>query len=231
MLVNRSGFRASPRRSSGRGPIPTKNDEENPLHGQAPAHPSHQAHRRDHRRGGRRRSHPSRNLVRGSRAGMGTVYGTDAATAVSGSYIVMLDEKKADKSELAKEYGGKLKRDYNSSINGFSASGCSETEAKRLAADPAVAKVVQNRSSASTPPRRTRRRGAWTGSTRPRPRATAPTPTRTPAVRASPRTSSTPVCVSPTRTSRAAPPPASTPSTTTTTPTTATGTAPTWRAP
>ncbi|MFC9242694.1 S8 family peptidase [Streptomyces sp. NPDC057136] len=75
---------------------------------------------------------------------MGTVYGADAATAVSGSYIVMLDEK-ADKAELAKEYGGKLKRNYKSAINGFSASGLSETEAKRLAADPAVAKVVQNK--------------------------------------------------------------------------------------
>lgn len=75
---------------------------------------------------------------------MGTVYGADAATAVSGSYIVMLDEK-ADKAELAKEYGGKLKRNYSSAINGFSANGLTETEAKRLAADPAVAKVVQNK--------------------------------------------------------------------------------------
>ncbi|MER7851732.1 S8 family peptidase [Streptomyces bacillaris] len=75
---------------------------------------------------------------------MGTVYGADAETAVSGSYIVMLGEK-ADKSKLAKEYGGKLQRNYSSSINGFSASGLSETEAKRLAADPAVAKVVQNK--------------------------------------------------------------------------------------
>ncbi|MFD9499147.1 S8 family peptidase [Streptomyces sp. NPDC060035] len=75
---------------------------------------------------------------------LGTVYGADAATAVSGSYIVMLDHK-ADKAELAKEYGGELKRDYTSAINGFSASGLSETEAKRLAADPAVAKVVQNK--------------------------------------------------------------------------------------
>ncbi|MEU8674644.1 S8 family peptidase [Streptomyces sp. NPDC048560] len=75
---------------------------------------------------------------------MGTVYGADAATAVSGSYIVMLDEK-ADKAELAEEYGGKLKRNYKSAINGFSASGLTETEAKRLAADPAVAKVVQNK--------------------------------------------------------------------------------------
>ncbi|MCX4680484.1 S8 family peptidase [Streptomyces sp. NBC_01433] len=75
---------------------------------------------------------------------MGTVYGADAATAVSGSYIVMLDGK-ADKAELAKEYGGKLKRNYSSAINGFSASGLSLTEAKRLAADPAVSKVVQNK--------------------------------------------------------------------------------------
>ncbi|MFF6906315.1 S8 family peptidase [Streptomyces sp. NPDC012389] len=79
-----------------------------------------------------------------SPAPMGTVYGADAETAVSGSYIVMLGEK-ADKSKLAKEYGGKLQRNYSSSINGFSASGLSETEAKRLAADPAVAKVVQNK--------------------------------------------------------------------------------------
>ncbi|WP_405939474.1 S8 family peptidase [Streptomyces sp. NBC_00726] len=75
---------------------------------------------------------------------MGKIYGADAATAVSGSYIVMLD-RKADKAELAKEYGGKLKRNYSSAINGFSASGLSETEAKRLAADPAVSKVVQNK--------------------------------------------------------------------------------------
>ncbi|MBT2378803.1 S8 family peptidase [Streptomyces sp. ISL-111] len=79
-----------------------------------------------------------------SPAPMGTVYGADAESAVSGSYIVMLGEK-ADKSKLAKEYGGKLQRNYSSSINGFSASGLSETEAKRLAADPSVAKVVQNK--------------------------------------------------------------------------------------
>ncbi|GGZ10854.1 S8 family peptidase [Streptomyces nitrosporeus] len=74
----------------------------------------------------------------------GIVHGADAATAVAGSYIVMLDEK-ADKSELAEEYGGELRRDYSSAINGFSADGLSETEARRLAADPAVAKVVQNK--------------------------------------------------------------------------------------
>ncbi|WP_330241280.1 S8 family peptidase [Streptomyces sp. NBC_00525] len=74
----------------------------------------------------------------------GKIYGADAATAVAGSYIVMLDHT-ADKEKLAEEYGGKLKRDYSSAINGFSANGLSETEAKRLAADPAVSKVVQNK--------------------------------------------------------------------------------------
>ncbi|GAA2489346.1 S8 family peptidase [Streptomyces gobitricini] len=74
----------------------------------------------------------------------GTVHGLGAEGAVSGSYIVLLDEK-ADKAELAKEYGGTLKRDYTSAVNGFSADGLSQTEARRLAADPAVAKVVQNK--------------------------------------------------------------------------------------
>ncbi|KAF0650228.1 MULTISPECIES: S8 family peptidase [Streptomyces] len=74
----------------------------------------------------------------------GKIYGANAEGAVSGSYIVILDEK-TDKEDLAKEYGGELKREYGSALNGFSASGLSETEAKRLAADPAVAKVVQNK--------------------------------------------------------------------------------------
>ncbi|MEU3447283.1 S8 family serine peptidase [Streptomyces thermolilacinus] len=74
----------------------------------------------------------------------GKIYGANAETAVAGSYIVILDEK-ADKKGLAKEYGGELQRDYDSAINGFSANGLSEKEARRLAADPAVAKVVQNK--------------------------------------------------------------------------------------
>ncbi|MFD6987094.1 S8 family serine peptidase, partial [Streptomyces sp. NPDC059956] len=74
----------------------------------------------------------------------GTVYGLGAPGALSGSYIVILD-KDADKQALAKKYGGELKRTYASAVNGFSASGLSETSAKRLAADPAVGKVVQNK--------------------------------------------------------------------------------------
>ncbi|MGP3922871.1 S8 family serine peptidase [Streptomyces sp. 8N616] len=83
-------------------------------------------------------------LPAGAAPAEGKIYGADAKGAVDGSYIVMLD-KKADKKDLAQEYGGKLKRNYSSAINGFSANGLSETEAKRLAADPAVGKVVQNK--------------------------------------------------------------------------------------
>ncbi|MER6519516.1 S8 family serine peptidase [Streptomyces sp. NPDC060334] len=74
----------------------------------------------------------------------GTVYGLGAPGAISGSYVVILDEA-ADKGQLADKYGGELQRTYTSGVNGFSASGLSETEAKRLAADPAVGKVVQNK--------------------------------------------------------------------------------------
>ncbi|MFI5806433.1 S8 family peptidase [Streptomyces sp. NPDC051561] len=80
----------------------------------------------------------------GAAPAQGTIHGANAAGAVAGSYIVMLDQK-ADKKALAKNYGGELKRNYSSAINGFSASGLTETEAKQLAADPAVAKVVQNK--------------------------------------------------------------------------------------
>ncbi len=83
----------------------------------------------------------------------GTVYGADAKGAIDGSYIVMLKDG-AEKSgahavstegkNLAERYGGKLERTYSSAVHGFSASGLDKTEAKRLAADPSVAKVVQN---------------------------------------------------------------------------------------
>ncbi|MCX5386344.1 S8 family peptidase [Streptomyces sp. NBC_00083] len=77
----------------------------------------------------------------------GTVFGLNAKDAVEGSYIVLLDSSAStdSKRKLAEEYGGELKRDYSSSLNGFSADGLSQTEAKRLAADPAVGKVVQNK--------------------------------------------------------------------------------------
>ncbi|MFI0731968.1 S8 family peptidase [Streptomyces sp. NPDC021225] len=79
----------------------------------------------------------------------GKVYGTQSADAVKGSYIVLLKggrsiKAAAEGKDLAQRYGGTLRRSYDSAVNGFSASGLTETEAKRLAADPAVDKVVQN---------------------------------------------------------------------------------------
>ncbi|MFI8993720.1 S8 family peptidase [Streptomyces sp. NPDC053542] len=77
----------------------------------------------------------------------GKIYGASAKSAVSGSYIVMLKDqaRTAENKDLAAEYGGKVKRSYSAALEGFSATGLSETEAKRLAADPAVDKVVQNK--------------------------------------------------------------------------------------
>ncbi|MEU1826759.1 S8 family peptidase [Streptomyces abikoensis] len=91
----------------------------------------------------------------------GTVFGAASKDAVDGSYIVLLKDgvkdgakgvaKSADAHAvstegkgLAERYGGKLERTYTSAVHGFSASGLDLKEAKRLAADPAVAKVVQN---------------------------------------------------------------------------------------
>lgn len=82
----------------------------------------------------------------------GTVLGLGAENAVDGSFIVLLDEKASagEKKELAREYGGQLRRTYGSAVNGFSATGLTETEAKRLAADPAVGAVVANRTLHTT---------------------------------------------------------------------------------
>ena len=86
----------------------------------------------------------------------GTVLGLNAEGAVAGSYIVLLDEKtrtstaSADKKDLAEEYGGTLSRSYDAALDGFAATGLSATEAKRLAADPAVGAVVANRTFHTT---------------------------------------------------------------------------------
>ena len=77
----------------------------------------------------------------------GTVLGLGAEGTVAGSYIVVLDEQttSAGKKVLAEEYGGELSRSYGAALDGFAADGLSESEAKRLAADPAVGAVVANR--------------------------------------------------------------------------------------
>ncbi|MEE4422757.1 S8 family peptidase [Streptomyces bugieae] len=77
----------------------------------------------------------------------GKIYGAQAKGAVNGSYIVMLKKsvRTAESGDLASKYGGKVKRTFSSAIDGFSANGLSAEEAKHLAADPAVDKVVQNK--------------------------------------------------------------------------------------
>ncbi|MFJ6750109.1 MULTISPECIES: S8 family serine peptidase [unclassified Streptomyces] len=82
-----------------------------------------------------------------SPAAEGKIYGAEAKGAVNGSYIVMLNKsvRTTASGDLASKYGGKVKRNYSSALDGFSATGLSEDEAKQLAADPAVDKVVQNK--------------------------------------------------------------------------------------
>ncbi|GGS06115.1 MULTISPECIES: S8 family peptidase [Streptomyces] len=72
------------------------------------------------------------------------------ATAIAGSYIVVLKDTvgvnavASTARGLATRYGGSVKRTYDSALHGFSA-GMSENAAQRLAADPAVAYVEQDR--------------------------------------------------------------------------------------
>ncbi|MEU5366918.1 S8 family serine peptidase [Streptomyces sp. NPDC005925] len=77
-----------------------------------------------------------------------------AANAVADSYIVTLKAgaAKAGSAEgraLTTKYGAQIERTYTKALNGYAIE-ASETEAKRLAADPAVASVVQNRTFTAT---------------------------------------------------------------------------------
>ncbi|MGX1154859.1 subtilisin family serine protease [Streptomyces albogriseolus] len=79
----------------------------------------------------------------------GRVQYAGAANAVAGSYIVTLkaDEARSTTAKgraLAEKYGAAVERTYSKALNGYEIE-ASEAEAKRLAADPAVASVVQNR--------------------------------------------------------------------------------------
>ncbi|MEV6173618.1 S8 family peptidase [Streptomyces sp. NPDC051954] len=79
----------------------------------------------------------------------GKVLAAGSPTAIKDSYIVTLKKNvglKAASSEgksLVKEYGGTVKKTFGKVLNGYTAT-LSSTEAKRLAADPAVASVEQN---------------------------------------------------------------------------------------
>ncbi|MFG2554156.1 S8 family serine peptidase [Streptomyces sp. NPDC048581] len=80
----------------------------------------------------------------------GVVQGADAPGAIKDSYIVTLKDNagfpaaSAKGKALANRYGAEVERTYKSALNGY-ATEMSATEAKRLAADPAVERVVQNK--------------------------------------------------------------------------------------
>ncbi|RII15910.1 Extracellular serine proteinase precursor [Streptomyces sp. YIM 130001] len=82
-------------------------------------------------------------------AAKGVIENAGAPGAISGSYIVTLDEdaaragSKAGK-QVAAEHGADIEQTYRSALNGYEVK-ASKAEAQRLAADPAVASVVQNR--------------------------------------------------------------------------------------
>ncbi|MEU0738930.1 S8 family peptidase [Streptomyces sp. NPDC006134] len=79
----------------------------------------------------------------------GTVLAAGSPTAVEGSYIVTLEKDAGFKAssaageKLVERYGGSVRATFGSALNGYTAA-LSATEAKRLAADPAVASVEQN---------------------------------------------------------------------------------------
>lgn len=80
----------------------------------------------------------------------GTVIGAGSADAVKGSYIVTLKKSSGFKAAstqgkgLISEYGGSVKKTFKSALDGYTVE-LSAAEARRLAADPAVATVEQNR--------------------------------------------------------------------------------------
>jgi subtilisin family serine protease len=77
----------------------------------------------------------------------GTVRGADVAGAIRDSYIVVLNSGEAvdnATANLSKAYGGQVKHAYKNAVHGFSVK-LTEAAAKRLAANPAVKYVEQDR--------------------------------------------------------------------------------------
>ncbi|MGH3517089.1 MAG: S8 family peptidase [Haloechinothrix sp.] len=89
----------------------------------------------------------SGNAVAG--ADEGAIRGADSKNAIEGSYIVVFKDNVAARSagekisRLVSRVGGTVKHTYRSALRGYSAK-MSEAQAKRVAADPAVAYVEQD---------------------------------------------------------------------------------------
>ncbi len=72
----------------------------------------------------------------------GTILAAGSATAIPGSYIVVL-KSGAREAGLTKSYGGAVQRSFGTAVNGYEAT-LTEYQAKRLAANSKVAYVEQN---------------------------------------------------------------------------------------
>ncbi|PRX49091.1 peptidase inhibitor I9 [Prauserella shujinwangii] len=73
----------------------------------------------------------------------GTILGADAPGAIENSYIVVLEDG-STVDRVTGRHGGLVKRIFTRALPGYAAT-MSEAQAKRVAADPAVAYVEQNR--------------------------------------------------------------------------------------
>ncbi|MFE5892550.1 S8 family peptidase [Streptomyces sp. NPDC056468] len=79
----------------------------------------------------------------------GKVWAAGSPTAIKDSYIVTLKKSAGLKASsaagknLVKEYGGSVSKTFTKALNGYTAA-LSASEARQLAADPAVASVEQN---------------------------------------------------------------------------------------
>ncbi|MFF9120975.1 S8 family peptidase [Streptomyces massasporeus] len=79
----------------------------------------------------------------------GRVLAADSPTVIKDSYLVTLKKSAGLKASsaagkgLVKEYGGSVDKTFGKALNGYAAT-LSATEARQLAADPAVASVEQN---------------------------------------------------------------------------------------
>ncbi|SDD47515.1 S8 family peptidase [Actinokineospora iranica] len=74
----------------------------------------------------------------------GAVLGAGQADVIKDSYIVVLARPGVDASSLTARHGGRVEHRYTAALNGYAAI-MTERQAKRLAADPAVAYVAADR--------------------------------------------------------------------------------------
>ncbi|TVT27150.1 S8 family peptidase [Amycolatopsis rhizosphaerae] len=79
----------------------------------------------------------------------GSIVGAGGADVIKDSYIVVLKDTATPVQTLAGRLGGQVHRQFTSALHGYSAT-MSESQAKRIAADPAVAYVEQNRTFHTT---------------------------------------------------------------------------------